>query len=74
MEHEVGEIVEIIHDNKTIKLEVVEQDFCSFCFFHNRYNFGTTAPCMRHEYHLEDYYCSKIFRNDRKSVIYKQIK
>lgn len=74
MEHEIDETVELIHDNETVKLKVVEQDNCEQCFFHNRYNFEKNSLCMRHEYHIADYYCSKIFRSDRKSVIYKQIK
>lgn len=73
MEHEIDQVIELIHNNETVKLKIVEQDNCKNCFFFN-HKFGKSAPCIRHEYHIEDYYCSKIFRSDGKSVIYKQIK
>ena len=74
MEHDINQVIELIHDNETVKLKIVEQDDCEQCFFFVNHKFGKNAPCMRHEYHIADYYCSKIFRSDGKSVIYKKIK
>lgn len=74
MEHEVGEIVELIHDNKTFKLKVIEQNGCNSCFFCNCNRSIPNTLCSRHEYNLADYNCSRIFRKDKKGIIYKQIK
>ena len=74
MEYEINETIELIHDNKTFKLKVIEQNGCNFCFFNNRNRSIPNTFCSRHEYNLADYHCSKIFRKDKKGIIYKQIK
>lgn len=73
MEYEIGQEIELIHDNKTIKLRIEKNDNCENCFFNEGYTFGKFL-CTRNTYHLSDAYCSKIIRTDKTSIIYKQIK
>lgn len=73
MEYDIGQEIELIHDNKTIKLKIEEDNSlnCEKCFFSSIKGYR----CVRHLYkNMCDAYCSSTIRNDKKSIIYKQIK
>lgn len=76
MEYEIDRTIELIHDNEIVKVKVVKdkEKTCNSCFFYDNNSSEPDSPCIRHKYHLEEAYCSKLFRNDGKSIIYKQIK
>lgn len=74
MEYFIGQEIELIHDNKTIKLKVKETNrmTCKNCFFN--INNKTIRKCIRDNYNMIDAFCSNIFRKDKKNIIFKQIK
>lgn len=70
MEYEIGQEIELINDelgNITVKVEEQINPSCKDCIF-------ASPICARDKYHLEDAYCSSLYRSDEKSIIYKQIK
>lgn len=73
MEYDIGQEIELIHDNKTIKLKIEEDNSfnCKKCFFGR--NKGRN--CVRHLYsNMAEAFCSSVTRRDKNNVIYKQIK
>lgn len=72
MEYFIGQEIELIRDNTTIKLKIEEYngESCKDCFFNHNY-FG----CIRDRYsNMKDAFCSSTGRNDGKNIIYKKIK
>lgn len=70
MEYEIGQTIELINDELgdiTVKVEEQINPSCKDCVF-------ASPICARDKYHLEEAYCSSLFRNDGKTIIYKQIK
>lgn len=78
MEYEIGQTIELIHNDEIVQIKVVEdkEKTCNSCFFYNNNNNSSEleSPCIRHKYHIREAYCSNLFRSDEKSIIYKQIK
>ena len=76
MEYEIDQTIELIHNNEIVQIKVVEDEekTCNSCFFYNNNNSELDFPCIRDKYHLEEAYCSSLFRSDEKTIIYKQIK
>lgn len=72
MEYKIGQEIELLHNDETIKLKIEEDKNrnCKNCFFKPNW----TSNCIRYIYNMEDGYCTSTFRNDGKSIIYKQIK
>lgn len=73
MEYFIGQEIELIHDNKTIKLKIEKstRDTCENCFFLGKRKDGA---CLRERYNLSTAYCTHLFRNDNQDIIFKQIK
>lgn len=72
MEYEIGQEIELIHDNKTIKLKIIKakESNCKGCFFKSN-----KSSCIRNNYNnMKDAFCTPMFRKDKKNIIYKQIK
>lgn len=76
MEYEIGQKIELIHNDEIVQIKVVEDEekTCNSCFFYSNNNSELDFPCSRDKYNLEEAYCSSLFRNDDKTIIYKQIK
>lgn len=68
MEHAIGQEIEIIDNNKNIKLKVEESpaDRCDNCFF-------LYKDCLRGYYSSLTSCCSSMSRTDKKNIIYRQI-
>lgn len=72
MEYEIGQEIELLHNSETIKLKIEEDKTinCKNCFFRiNKHD-----NCTKDVYYMEDAYCTSMFRNDNKNIIFKQIK
>lgn len=73
MEYKINETIELIHNKKTIKLKIEEDNSlsCENCFFNSKKG----KRCVRRQYmSVMDGFCSSTIRHDNKSIIYKQIK
>lgn len=72
MEHEINQIIDLIHNDKAIKLiiEETKTNDCTNCFFKT----NKSNSCIRHLYNMADACCSPVTRSDKKNIIYRQIK
>ena len=72
MEYFIGQKIELLHNDETIKLKIVKakESNCKGCFFRSNKN-----SCTRHTYNnMNDAFCIPMFRKDKKNIIFKQIK